>query len=292
LLLDHSFVAEVVEVLAMSAQGRDFHFPQYDAEGFVHNPESGFSLFLQERCKRIFFIRHAQGYHNIPEDENELLKENSGTKYWDARLTPHGEAQCTSLKANIRGDTVWGFEKPLNLDLVVVSPLTRTLQTAVLSLGDPTSPGAPPFIATELCRERVADYMCDGRRNLSELKAEFPGVDFSLITDEEDVGFVTQKEDDTLAQARGVKFLQWLCCRPEIHIAVVTHSVFLKNLLLQFGTKLSPSDREAIQRFPANAEMRSIMLCAHRAFQRADAEDGNEDSNRKCQRQKALWNGS
>ena len=37
----------------------------------------------------------------------------------------------------------------------------------------------------------------------------------------------------TLTKARGRAFLQWLCGRPEIHIAVVCHSVFLKNMLKQ-----------------------------------------------------------
>jgi len=258
----------------------------------------GFSLFLQERCQRIFFIRHAEGFHNVAERESartpkssELLKEVSGDKYWDARLTPHGEAQCAQLKASIRGTTVWAFDKPLNLDLVVVSPLTRTLQTAFLSLGAPDSPGAPPFVATELCRERIADFTCDGRRNLSELRKEFPGVDYSLVENEEDAAFYNQKEDDIKCQARAVKFLQWLCGRPEIHIAVVTHSVFLKNLFKQFGSRVSDADREAIHKFPANAEMRSIMLCAHHKFPSTRRSDTSEDEppNKK---QKALWNGS
>ena len=67
-------------------------------------------------------------------------------EHWDARLTPKGEEQCAALKTSIRGDGVWGYAKPLNLDLVVVSPLTRCLQTAVLSLGDPS--GAQAILAT------------------------------------------------------------------------------------------------------------------------------------------------
>tara|TARA_B100000787_G_scaffold27185_1_gene17975 strand:+ start:260 stop:454 length:195 start_codon:yes stop_codon:yes gene_type:complete len=35
-------------------------FPDVDADGFGHDEEGGYSLFLQERCKRIFFIRHAE----------------------------------------------------------------------------------------------------------------------------------------------------------------------------------------------------------------------------------------
>jgi len=269
-------------------------FPKVDGDGFMHNPESGFSLFLQERCKRIYFIRHAEGFHNVGEREstmepkvNILLKENGGEKFWDSALTPLGEQQCARLKEQIRGDSVWSYEQPLDLDLVVVSPLTRTLQTAVLSLGEPGTPGAPPFLANELCRERVADYMCDGRRNKSELMKEFPGVDFSLVENEEDVQFVNQKEDESLCEKRALKFLQWLCGRPEIHIAVVCHSIFLKCLFRQFGSSLSQEDQAAIHSFPANAEMRSIMLCAHKKF--ASTKSDKEQDERPAR--KVLWDG-
>merc|ERR1712050_376637 len=103
--------------------------------------------------------------------------------------------------------------------------------------------------------------------------------------------FNTQKEDDAKCQARGVRFLQWLCGRPEIHIAVVTHSVFLKNLFKQFGSRVSEADREAIHKFPANAEMRSIMLCAHHKFPSTASADEEKDVP-SGKRQKTLWNGS
>uniref|UniRef100_A0A7S2VQL8 Uncharacterized protein n=1 Tax=Zooxanthella nutricula TaxID=1333877 RepID=A0A7S2VQL8_9DINO len=282
----------------MGREGRVF--PEYDSDGFVHNEASGFSLYMQERCKRIFFIRHAEGFHNLAEREstvvpkvNILLAENSGDKYVDAKLTPFGEQQCAKLKANIRGDTVWGFDKPLNLDLVVCSPLTRCLQTAVLSLGDPGAPGAPPFIVNELCRERIADYTCDRRRKRSVLKADFPSINFDLVKDEEDTMFLNQKEGDSTegeakCSERGVEFLKWLCGRPEIHIAVVTNSVFLKSLFSQFGSNLSREDQECIHKFPANAEMRSIMLCAHRKLA-STKEEGEQPPSKK---QKTLWNGA
>jgi len=217
------------EGMSISSKPQGEFFPELDADGFGHDEEGGFSLFLQERCKRVFFIRHAEGTHNVAErnstftpKENVLLAENTGMEHWDARLTPKGEAQCAALKASIRGEGVWGYAKPLNLDLVVVSPLTRCLQAAVLSLGYPSGAQAPPFLCTELCRERVADFMCDGHRPKSALAAEYPGVDFALLETEEDELFKTMKEDDAACQARGRAFLQWLCGRPEIHIAVLT----------------------------------------------------------------------
>lgn len=268
-------------------------FPEFNAAGFAHNTQEGFSLFLQERCQRIFFIRHAEGFHNVAERESTfephnlvLLKENSGYVYWDAKLTPKGKEQCAQLKASIRGTSVWGFDKPLNLDLVVVSPMTRTLETAIISLGSPNSPGAPPFIANEYCRERISGSMCDGRRSVKELERDFPGVDFSLIEHDQDWMFHNTKETDEMCQERAVKFLQWLCSRPETRIAVVSHSLFLKNLLRQFADNVSEEDREAIHAFPANAEMRSVMLCAHRQFDAPEMTSQNKAAERK---KRSVW---
>ena len=69
----------------------------------------------------------------------------------------------------------------LDLDLVVVSPFTRTIQTAFLGLGRADTPGAPPFVATELARERIGPYTCDAHRPLTDLRRDFPGVDFSRV---------------------------------------------------------------------------------------------------------------
>jgi broad specificity phosphatase PhoE len=60
----------------------------------------------------------------------------SGNQFWDARLTPTGEEQCCRLRNEIHD-----MPHKLDLELVVVSPLTRTLQTAELSLGRADAPG-------------------------------------------------------------------------------------------------------------------------------------------------------
>eukprot|EP00899_Mesostigma_viride_P007219 jgi/Mesvir1/16499/Mv10052-RA.1 len=253
-------------------------FPSDDSFGYYHGsdkadrPGSGFSLFLERRCKRVFFVRHAEGFHNLCErraalegtwaDPAEiLLEKNSGREYWDARLTPEGEKQCARLRQEIKER-----EHPLDVQAVITSPLTRTLQTTELTFGRAGDPGVPPVIATELCRERIADYMCDGRRNVSELRAEFPGVDFSLVESDEDTLFHTAKEDDHACKERTVRFLEWLAKRPEQRLAVVTHSIFLKNLFAEFGWDVTPDDRSELRSFPKNAEMRGVMLCAHRPF--------------------------
>jgi hypothetical protein len=53
------------------------------------------------------------------------------------------------------------------------------------------------FSATDSCKKNTVStnntefalqiHPCDKRRSISEIKQQFPGVDFSLITDDEDV---------------------------------------------------------------------------------------------------------
>lgn len=75
--------------------------------------------------KLIHFIRHAEGEHNVAGEANYInyLKMD----YQDAELSLHGEKQCRSLHNKIERSY------PLlddEVDLLVVSPLLRTLQTA------------------------------------------------------------------------------------------------------------------------------------------------------------------
>ena len=87
-----------------------------------------------------------------------------------------------------------------SFDLVVVSPLTRTLETCHHIFSPARKPGVPDFLdfrpapdgsgevvraprvlVREECRERWGRYVCDGRRPVSELIKEFPDFDFSAI---------------------------------------------------------------------------------------------------------------
>lgn len=79
--------------------------------------------------------------------------------------------QCRALKpqaARVQG----------SLDLLVVSPLRRTLETAVHTFD---KLDGTPWVAHELVRERIGKNTCDKRRHLSVIKAEHPGVDFSHV---------------------------------------------------------------------------------------------------------------
>mmetsp|Transcript_28637 Transcript_28637/g.64894 ORF Transcript_28637/g.64894 Transcript_28637/m.64894 type:complete len:328 (-) Transcript_28637:556-1539(-) len=255
-------------------------FPDSDSYAFSHNEDLGFSIFLERRCKVVYFIRHAEAFHNIAEREHELgslylQEEHSGWKFWDAGLTPKGVEQCSKLRKELKS-----MAHQLDCEVVVVSPLTRTLQTARLTIGSVKfTDSPPPFIATDLCRERITNCPADSRRRLSVLKNEFPEVDFSqCIQSEHDSMWFDHKEDSQLCKERGIRFLKWLAKRPESRIAVVTHSGFLNRLFSQFGLGIAPDDQEELRRRPANCEMRGLILCAHRHFSDVPGTEGYEET--------------
>mmetsp|Transcript_16919 Transcript_16919/g.27167 ORF Transcript_16919/g.27167 Transcript_16919/m.27167 type:complete len:266 (-) Transcript_16919:213-1010(-) len=223
-------------------------------------------------------------------------------KFADAHLTPKGWDQCYSLKKHLGAAKVHDDKASLvdRLELVVVSPLMRALETAVGCLGgdgladaSPTS-AVPPlmlateavdevrpghaavgpymgavraplaFVACELCREHIGKNPCDRRRPTSEYRAMFPGVDFSCITEEEDVLWGTMNESNEMMCERSHRFMEWIMRRPEQHIAVVTHSAFMAAMLREFGATdqlgCTAEVKEEMHRWPNNCEMRPVVV--------------------------------
>mmetsp|Transcript_39349 Transcript_39349/g.87968 ORF Transcript_39349/g.87968 Transcript_39349/m.87968 type:complete len:305 (+) Transcript_39349:141-1055(+) len=246
-------------------------------------PNSGFSLFLAERTKKIHFIRHAEGFHNVEttiKGTNKCLERKEGDPpanehpLYDARLTEKGINQAKALKEHL-AHRPSGGRSFTAFDLVVVSPLTRTLETAQHIFGPARKPGLPAFLCEgavqpprilvrEECRERWGQYVCDGRRPIREIAPEFPNFDFSELEYDDDL-FYTEDEREPLehTRARAVQFLEWLKKRPEKCIAVVTHSPFLRHLFMQFGADKSAEDKDTLQRLAGNCELRSIVMCSH-----------------------------
>lgn len=265
-------------------------------DGFSHKavPDSGFSLFLADQTRKVHFIRHAEGYHNAETEKTGsnhcLLKPEGKTAsehpLYDSRLTPKGVDQAVCLR-KILAHRPSGGRSFTAFDLVVVSPLTRTCETALHVFGNPRKPGlpaflcdgeapygspehkagvkvpAPRFLVREECRERFGHYVCDGRRSIEEIRREFPDFDFSEVATNEDKYYTDERESDEDCCARAVQFLEWLNSRPEKCIAVVTHSSFLRHLFGQFGEQMTQDKKDSLQRMAGNCELRSIVLCSH-----------------------------
>ncbi|CAN1341138.1 Phosphoglycerate mutase-like protein 1 [Linum perenne] len=230
------------------------HFPHSlcfaSLSGGKMEGQPAMTLYPLHRTKTIHLVRHAQGVHNVEggKDYNLYMSED----LFDARLTELGWEQVDNLRKHVRGI---GLDK--KIELVVVSPLLRTMQTAVgVFGGDRHSDGVPlmvehagesdrpavscldcpPFMAVEQCREHLI------QNNADELwKADI-------------------REKDEEVAARGLQFFNWLWTRKEKEIAVVSHSGFLYHALSHFGNDCDPTVKSEICTHFANCELRSMVI--------------------------------
>jgi broad specificity phosphatase PhoE len=90
-------------------------------------------LDLKDNRKVLNFIRHAEGMHNVVGEVDVtmyLLECNE-----DATLSPLGISQCRELNKNmiqnVKDESVYNIAN--SAQLVVISPMRRTLQTATYS---------------------------------------------------------------------------------------------------------------------------------------------------------------
>lgn len=199
---------------------------------------------------------------------------------FDAQLTPLGWQQVDNLRKH-----VYACGLSQKIELVIVSPLLRTMQTAVGVFGGEgfadgkkvpplmvanagksdrstiSSLNCPPFVAVELCREHLGVHPCDRRRSISEYEPLFPAIDFSLIENTDDVLWKSDiREKNEEVAIRGMEFLKWLWTRKEKEIAVVTHSGFLLHTLSAFGNDCDSSVKSEICKNFANCELRSVVI--------------------------------
>jgi broad specificity phosphatase PhoE len=164
--------------------------------------------------------------------------------YRDSPLSPNGVRQAQEL-ANSLSDLEKGHE--INeLDLIVVSPLTRALQTLEIGLlphvlsGDETNQRSKvPIVALPHAAERLYLISDVGktRQELHELYGHF--VDFSFEEEEwwfthdetvetyaewrPDGRYACPGEPDELFDSRMTRLYNWIECRPESTIAVICH---------------------------------------------------------------------
>ncbi|KAK8705550.1 hypothetical protein V6N13_049150 [Hibiscus sabdariffa] len=221
-------------------------------------------LYPLHRCKTLHLVRHAQGVHNVEGDKD--FSNYLSEELFDAHLTPLGWQQVDNLRKHVHET---GLSK--KIELVIVSPLLRTLQTAVgvfggegykdginvpplmvENAGESNRPAissldCPPFVAVELCREHL--YRLIG------------GVlVLQIDSDEDNLWEANYREKDEELATRGKKFLNWLWTREEREIAVVTHSGFLYHTLSLFGNDCHPSVKSEICTHFANCELRSMVI--------------------------------
>ncbi|XXH03282.1 hypothetical protein Hte_009680 [Hypoxylon texense] len=164
----------------------------------------------------LILVRHAQAAHNALRDFT----------LHDPDLTELGREQCADLRAGL-------IENPLaqKAELIVVSPLRRTIQTAFRSMDWLIEKGIK--VEADASWQENSIKPCDTGSPVDALREEFPTVDFSKV----DPVF----PDKTSPAANQYHFtkeailkraqiaLEKLYDRPEKIIIVVSHSAFLRR---------------------------------------------------------------
>mmetsp|Transcript_37775 Transcript_37775/g.55653 ORF Transcript_37775/g.55653 Transcript_37775/m.55653 type:complete len:295 (+) Transcript_37775:45-929(+) len=182
--------------------------------------------------KTLFFIRHGIARHNIASHANQGF-DPTDEYFFDSPLNWKGQKQ-----AELTGDKIRKYISNVEsnaLDLVVVSPLTRCLQTATAAFPQRSSDQStsPPLIfCHDGLREAYGIHTADRRRTRSELKEKWPMVHFDQNMTEKDEAWRSDKREtvDDVSR-RAVAFFQWLAHRPETNIAIVSHGIWIECCL-------------------------------------------------------------
>ncbi len=233
------------------------------------------SAYQSSTSKILHLIRHAEGTHNLNEEQSKL------PLHFDAKLTEKGVNQCNELAKQT---------KDLNVDAIIVSPLTRTLDTAILSFphlyGDnKNSKKTVPFIAHEEWRETV-NFLCDARRPTAVLQQQYPHVCFNNLANDPDdpiwahyesifgdhSAHLSKRESDDPISLYNRTHSAWkvLLNRPEKNIALVGHSAFFMHMFTPLFEELNGVVRyedvsvaELMSSRFGNCEIRSVKVDLH-----------------------------
>jgi len=165
--------------------------------------------------KQLLFVRHAEGYHNSLFDEKRV---HEAVNIRDPELTPLGNCQVADLRKEV--DAL--IKSGVKIEKVVVSPMTRTLQTAWGTFNGHSI----PFQANHLITE-YSDAPCNYGTNKTQLARMWPQVDFSTVPEV----WWDEDENDVTITLRAKRFREWLFRQPEKCLAIVSHAGFLHELL-------------------------------------------------------------
>ena len=167
---------------------------------------------MTKNNKKIYWIRHGESFSNTSDLNNSII---------DPDLTVYGIEQCQVLKNKMKNENLYG-----KIDLIVVSPLSRSLQTCS-NLFDNLIYNSN-FVCVEEVREHI-NKPCHKRKNKKELINKYKYIDFSNIIYEDDYLYDKYNCNEPKSEVikRCNKFIKWLKCRKENHIVVISHGNFL-----------------------------------------------------------------
>jgi|TARA_R110002126_G_C10370539_1_gene493373 broad specificity phosphatase PhoE len=175
----------------------------------------------------VYLIRHAQSEFNAAYDPDK-----PDPMIFDAPITKLGITQAEEARTEIN---------QLDLRNVIVSPFTRTLQTAHLIFGNKL-----PFKINATVREQLTNS-CDVGSPPRKLAGDYPHLNFDHLDDcwwhdgEKDHRGISVEPNEVL-QRRADEFAEFLR-RERIHsTAIVSHGNFIRAL-----TGIQPKNCEVIK---------------------------------------------
>ncbi|KAJ7481031.1 histidine phosphatase superfamily [Mycena galericulata] len=159
-----------------------------------------------EPIKRIHILRHGQAIHNV----------QRGYPLRDPPLTEQGFAEAGAVSLNFRPD------------LIICSPMVRTIQTAMSAFPDLLDqPSSATILEIWPDLREAHDAVCNLGVSRAKLSAAFPGVDLSHCSEEWDY----EEHSDEAAALRAERVRTALAQRPEQNILLISHRVFIDCLV-------------------------------------------------------------
>lgn len=185
----------------------------------------------------LHLVRHAQGFHNVPPENYNLH---------DPEITELGKEQCRQIRSS--------FPYTEGVELVVASPLKRTLQTALHGFGNILIRDSSRIIAIPEFQETSA-APCDTGSSVPVLTKHFAAdpVDFDAVPADWNCKRGKWGPHEKEIQKRAHVARSWLKSRQEKEIVVVSHGGFLHYLT---------EDWASANKFPGMTPSQSPPTCS------------------------------
>ena len=175
----------------------------------------------------IYLIRHAQSAFNAVYGPNK-----PDPMILDAPITELGETQAKQVRTEV---------EKLNIKNVIVSPFTRTLQTAQLIFENRL-----PFQINAAVREQLVNS-CDVGSSPHKLAEDFPHLNFNHLDEcwwhegEKDYRGISVEPEEVLME-RANRFVDYMKREGIQSTAIVSHGNFIRAV-----TGVKPQNCEIIQ---------------------------------------------
>ena len=171
----------------------------------------------------LYCVRHGLAEHNL------LYKQYGEEAYFykdyiDTNLVTEGIEQARELGNNINK-----LSELDNLELIIVSPLKRTLETCQYIFKKTNI----PIIALEEIREYPCGlHTCNKRHNITGKKNQFKNINFDYIHDNNDLLWKSDRFETIIELDLRIKmFKDFLKTRKEKKIMVISHCCFLSHFM-------------------------------------------------------------